>query len=621
MGNKILDKRGNLSVRGQIRGQVTIFIIIAVVIVALVLGYLLLRGSLVAQGVPASIQPAYTSFVTCLQEDAETGINVLESQGGYIELPEFVAGSSYMPFSSQLNFAGNPIPYWYYVSGNNIQKEQIPSKDDMEEDLADFVEGRIRNCNLRGYHDEGLVITMQEPDADVDISSSRVKISLNMPVTFEKENDTAVVRNHEVTINSKLGGLYDSAKTVYEEENDKLFLERYGIDVLRLYAPVDGVELTCSPLTWDAEKVFDNLQEAIDANTASLKNKGEAGDYFALNLPVDEDVRFLTSRNWPNSFEVLPADERILIATPAGNQQGLGIIGFCYVPYHFVYNIKYPVLVQVYDGEEIFQFPLAVVIQGNNPRESLNATDATNVVPELCQYKNTEVQVRTYDTSLNPINADISYECFGNTCAIGATEAGTLKEDFPQCVNGYVTAKANGFKNTRYLFSTVQSGTLDMLMDRVYDTNVRLLLDGALYNGNAIITITSDYATETIVYPEQKEISLGEGQHEIHVQIFRNSSITIGATTTQQCIDVPQGILGIFGITHEKCFDIEVPEQIISQALAGGGKQIKYILETDLARGSVLEIHAESLPLPETIEQIQDNYLLFEDKNLEVGFV
>ena len=79
--------------------------------------------------------------------------------------------------------------------------------------------------------------------------------------------------------------------------------------------------------------------------------------------------------------------------------------------------------------------------------------------------------------------------------------------------------------------------------------------------------------------------------------------------------------MGIFGITHEKCFDIEVPEQIISQALAGGGKQIKYILETDLARGSVLEIHAESLPLPETIEQIQDNYLLFEDKNLEVGFV
>ena len=50
------------------KGQVTIFIIIAVLIVALVLVFLAVRGGLVSREIPASIQPAYTSFVGCLED-------------------------------------------------------------------------------------------------------------------------------------------------------------------------------------------------------------------------------------------------------------------------------------------------------------------------------------------------------------------------------------------------------------------------------------------------------------------------------------------------------------------------------------------------------------------------
>jgi len=603
------------------RGQVTIFIIIAVIVVALVLIYLVVRGSLGARAIPANIQPAYTSFVTCLQEETETGINILESQGGYIELPEFEPGSAYMPFSSQFSLAGNPIPYWYYVSGNNIQKEQVPEKRGMEEQLSTFIEDRIRNCNLRSYYDEGFIIDLGEPEVKATIKDEEVEINLDMDVAIEKENDTAVINNHKITYSSKLGRLYDSARVVFDEEQETLFLENYGIDAMRLYAPVDGAEITCSPLVWNAEDVFDDLQEAIDANIQALRNKGEEGDYFALNLPVDEEVRFLTSKNWPNSFEVLPADTQVIIATPVGNQPGMGILGFCYVPYHFVYNIRYPSLVQVSSGDEVFQFPMAVVIQGNKPRESLDTTAAEDLVPELCKYKNTEIQVNTYDTSLNKVNADISYECFGNVCNIGQATAGTLKENFPQCVNGYVIARADGFKDTRYLFSTVQSGSLDVIMDRTYETNVQLLLDGAPYSGNAMITISPDYATETLAYPEQSTVSLGEGQHEIQVQIFKDSEIRIGATTKEQCVQVPNGILGIFGLTKDKCFEIQVPEQLVSQALAGGGTQTEYILETDLARGKTLQINAPGFATPTTIDDVSNNYAVFEQSKLEVNLV
>ena len=54
-------------------------------------------------------------------------------------------------------------------------------------------------------------------------------------------------------------------------------------------------------------------------------------------------------------------------------------------------------------------------------------------------------------------------------------------------------------------------------------------------------------------------------------------------TTTQECVEIPKSSLGgIFGLTEEKCFDIVIPAQIVSNVLAGGGTQKHYILEDDL---------------------------------------
>ena len=45
---------------GQKRGQVTVFIIIAVLIVAAAGAYFILRGSIGQFSIPADVQPAYT---------------------------------------------------------------------------------------------------------------------------------------------------------------------------------------------------------------------------------------------------------------------------------------------------------------------------------------------------------------------------------------------------------------------------------------------------------------------------------------------------------------------------------------------------------------------------------
>ena len=604
------------------KAQTTIFVIIAIIIVALFAGYFILRDKISISKVPVSMQPVYTAFLSCLEEDALVGADILMSQGGYIELPEFESGSAYMPFSSQLSFLGNPIPYWYYVSGNNFEKEQVPSKEDMEKELAQFIEGKISECAFDMYYDQGFEIYLDEPKARVEIQDKQIEIKLDMDLTINKEEETALAKSHSVVASSRLGKLYDSALKVYKEEQDELFLEEYAIDTLRLYAPVDGVELSCSPEIWNAEEVFDELHEAIEINTMALKSEGSSKDYFVVDLLVDEDVRFITSQNWPHNFEVNPSEGAFMIANPVGNQAGLGVLGFCYVSYHYVYNVKYPVLVQVYEDDEIFQFPMAVIIQGNNPREPLEGTAVGYEDTGFCENKNTLIEVNTYDSNLVPIQSEISYECFGSTCFIGETSSsGILKTEFPQCVNGYVVAKAEGFENTKYLYSVIESGDVHIVLDRIYNKNIDLRLDGTSYSGEAIINFVSEDLSKTVIYPDQKTVELSEGDYDVSVYIYEDSSLELEESTYEECMDIPRsGVGGIMGLTQEKCFEITLPSQIVSSALAGGGKVVYYITEYELQNSGIIEINAESLPEPTSLEKLQENYMLFETKGLGIYF-
>ena len=294
-------------------------------------------------------------------------------------------------------------------------------------------------------------------------------------------------------------------------------------------------------------------------------------------------------------------------------------MGFCYVAHHFVYNVKYPVLIQIINGDEIFQFPVVVVIQGNKARTAMDAT-AGEIASNLCPYKNTPATIRTYDTNLNSVDSLISYECFGASCYIGKTGLGELTADFPQCVNGYVIARAEGFVEARQQYSTIQTGNAEIIMNKLYELNLELKLDNAAYNGKAMVYFNSESHSTAVSYPEQKKVKLAEGDYNISVYIYRDASMQLKSTTQKQCMTVPSsGIGGIFGVTEKKCFDITIPSQMISSALAGGGNQRQSILESDLKNSNTIEINSEGFGVPTTIEQLQNNYLIFDEKGLGVS--
>lgn len=577
-----------------------------------------LKGEVFQPQVPAEAEPVYQQFLTCLEQDTQEGLQLLGFRGGYIYPPEYE--ESFVPFASQLDFFGTYIPYWYYERGG-ITETQVPTKNDMEEDLEKFIESEIDNCVFRTFEEQGYSVDIGEPNASAEIRNNDVKINLDANFVVEKEdaNISYSSNNHNIVVDSRFGELYESAKEIYEYEKEETFLEDYGVDVLNLYAPVTGVELQCSPQTWNVDEIFRDLEEAIETNTLAMSG-GEADAYhryfYVESLgDIKNNVRFVNSRNWQRSFEVNPSVGDRLVAEPVGNQPGLGVLGFCFVQYHFVYDVKYPVLVQVYeetaDGEEIFQFPVGVVIKGNNPREPLNGSAIEYQGTDVCSFSDNNLTIETYDYGGNPVDADIYYECLDSSCYLGKTSEGIIEANPPTCVNGIVIAKAKGYEDSSSIYSSSSSGSALLFMNPLHEVEVELNLEGEEYSNNAFIYFDSEDRSYFMNYPEDKKINLSEDTYEITVQIYEDSNLNFGSRTVEQCVDVP-------GQITQECFEIDMPSNLSSRVLVGGGKNEIYITESDLENKIIL--NAKKIGKPDSIEDLQKNYVLFENKKLEVRY-
>lgn len=613
------------------KAQTTILIILAIVILAGIVLFFLFRNNLSFIGPSSELKPVYTYYLNCIDQETKIAVNILGQQGGYIKGPEFSPGTEFMPFSNYLNFVGIPIPYWYYISGNNIVKEQMPSKKVMEEELNQFLKNRILECDFSKFAQQGFEIEIgKNIDVKTSIKTNKLKIDVSHNIVIRKGVGSWTGKKHSVDVQSNLGKFYNTAEKIYKDFKEKAFLENYGVDILRLYAPVDGVKIQCNPAVWNVEEIRTNLTNALEANIPFIKIKG---NYYDLKKPeheyfiedigekTDININFLFSRNWPAKMEIWPNDQGLLIADPIGNQEGLGMLGFCYVPYHYVYDLAYPVLIQLHTSDEIFQFPVVVYINKNRPREPIIGSNLENDANELCRYKNTQIKVSTFNNNLEPIQAEIQYKCFDELCRIGNTKIengnSILKEKFPQCGNGYVIASAQGYETKKEIFSTINPGEISLFLTKKYPIEIEI----PGIKEQAIITFTKDKDVKTISYPEQKNIELSFGQYEIKMYIYSTASIKLESSSEQKCIQVPKsGLSGIIGITEEKCFNLEIPSQTLNMGISGGGTQNYFISESELSSSKKIIINHVKFTAPKKIEDLQINYNRIETENLIINF-
>ena len=223
---------------------------------------------------------------------------------------------------------------------------------------------------------------------------------------------------------------------------------------------------------------------------------------------------------------------------------------------------------------------------------------------------------------LNPVEARITYECLDTTCNIGETEivgnTAKLTADFPACVNGFVIAQAENYTTGKTILSTNSQREAFVLLKRLHNLDIDLRIGGISSDELAIINFVGE-ESKTVAWPQVKSVSLAEGYYNMSVYVYRNSSLRLPASQNKKCVEVPSpGVLGFFGATREQCFDLSFPEQTISSSINAGGKSTEYFLEEELVIADRIILDVPSLPTPTSLEQIQDNFILLENKLIDV---
>ncbi len=105
------------------RGQIAIFVVIAIVLVATILGFVFLEKDVTeeqitqeekkAASVDIEVMPVYNFVQECLEKYSVEGTNILGARGGYIYLPENVETNKF--FNDEFNVLINV----YYISWYN----------------------------------------------------------------------------------------------------------------------------------------------------------------------------------------------------------------------------------------------------------------------------------------------------------------------------------------------------------------------------------------------------------------------------------------------------------------------------------------------------------------------
>lgn len=620
----------NMFIKEGKRGQAAIFIIVAVVIVVAIIGYFIIRSNVDLVSENPEVSEVLEYYTQCIENEAEIAVSIAGTQGGRVYVSDFFPGSEFAPFSNTLNFLGFPVPYWYYISANWIVKESVPTRTEIENDIARYIEENLANCDFNEFYEREYSIQLDEPEVKVVLRDASVDVNVNSALSVSRGDLTGKKSNYDIRIDSKLGKFYNLAKGVYNKQKSEAFLESYAIDTLRLNAPVDGVEIQCNPKIWKTEEVMDQVKEGLESNIQSLKLEGnyyslnsDQNKYFVINHKTDESVNFIYSRDWPSRMEVYGegVDRELMVAEAIGNKEGLGLLGFCYVPYHFVYDISFPVMVQFYSGDEIFQFPVVVIIDKNKAREAEIFSLAEEIETDVCKYKTQPLNVNLYNSNLNRVDGNVSLICFDKECRLGESKGGVLNSLAPSCLNGYLRVKSEGYKEKKELVSTNSESSIEVILDREYEVELKINSNGNLLNKDVVVIFTDENQNSVSAFlPEIKTVKLSQGSYKVKAYAYANSSIKIPSSTKTQCQDIPKsGLLGIFGATKKQCFNIEIPEVVIDYGLIGGGQSEEYFLESELSRG-VATIYIQNFDIPRSIEELQNNYAALEASSLILGF-
>src|SRR3989344_4875592 len=301
------------------KSQVAIYIIIGLVLVILValLIFIFMRQSNTVgkEQIPEQIRirPATGFIEACFRTTARKGLEILGSQGGFIDVDDPAILGRALRFNLNnptegdgitLTSGGKKVPYWTYLSSENdcvdcTYSQNAPSLNLIKQQLDSYIENNVRNClgTFEGLESQGIYVTEKgRLKVDTLIAENDIRINVDYPVEIEIEGTKTNVDTHYIEIDLNLGKIHKLAMEVANQELNQSFLE-YNIMSLisynsgtdaEMFPPLSGTTSSRAPIVWSKFKTELDLKNEFNTYTPLLTIPG-TGNFRPVSLS-DENV-------------------------------------------------------------------------------------------------------------------------------------------------------------------------------------------------------------------------------------------------------------------------------------------------------------------------------------------
>ncbi|MFH1455809.1 MAG: hypothetical protein ABIF40_02565 [archaeon] len=653
------------------RGQVTLLVILGLIILIFAVFVVVYKDVLFLSDwerqrqasliVPEEVQEPNDFILACIEETTQNALELLGSQGGYILIPsDTIPQTDANMFSNYLEvFEGGDynVAYWFYETANGVQKSAAPTIEEMQEHLVYYLNQNLGKCTNDFDMFETYNMTAGPIETEVDIQDDQVLFTIEYPLRVTLDSFRYNFDTFFYSMNVPLGDLHDLAAEIIANSDNEFFLEERTIDLFAINEelPLSDLEVSCEVDTWSKTGVKEDLKNYLDANVAQVKLVGtdydmsdsdsvyyewDVLDYNRYN--VKANLEYFTS--WPLYLDVFPSEgdlmlsEPVIPEMPGGEGPSYLKAFFCLNTYNFVYDIKYPVLISLYDetSDYVFQFAYMVIIDNNQPRENeLGLLDVVDPETPICENAfwpaTVYVVAPREDGLLETVNdATVSYKCITQVCEIGETSSTAtgvgITADFPACYNGFILAEKEGLHPGKTQFSSIDEDEAYVILERYYEFNVKVKVvdeSGSIRDPLSSESISIqlnneelDYST-SVAYPMEgfNTITLISGDYDINAYIVTDAvfDFVIEEQEVEHCVTNPVKSLFSFFGTDEECTTVEIPSMTLDSLVSGGGEYLWTLGRDELSSASTITFYVNSYGTPSTYDELSDVYSKLEE--------
>jgi len=175
------------------RGQITIFVIVAILIIAIIGLYYFTSNKGINQDLfTAETAPIYEGIYKCIEDTAIDALYYIGLTGGYYFSPAL---------SNEEGIA------FYYYEGEDF----MISKEQLAEEISLTIDNTLHFCTDEVLNITEFNITKGNVSTNTGIGENKISINVEYPLTISKEDSNTVLKNWEnIEIETQIGTIYNS---------------------------------------------------------------------------------------------------------------------------------------------------------------------------------------------------------------------------------------------------------------------------------------------------------------------------------------------------------------------------------------------------------------------------